>query len=111
MEEQNTQSLKLKSKKKKIFILLVIDFFGALFFSALSVFKKYDPNAYCQPPECLGQHALKYYGYPFKYLQFKPSGFDFYFDKFLYNFIIYLLIVFVVSLLILFIINKIGKKK
>lgn len=99
MDEQNTKILKSKAKNKKFFVLLVINFFSALFSNILSVFVVYKPDTYCHPPECLGEIAFSYYGYPLKYLQFKPSGFDFYLDKFLYNFIIYFFIVFVVIFL------------
>lgn len=103
--------MKIKSvlNRKKIIIILIIDFIVALILDGLSFFKTYDPSASCKPPECLGEHATLYYGYPYHFLYFKPAGFNFFIDKFLYNLIIYLIITFIFSLILVLIKNKIRK--
>ena len=109
-EDQSRQQPKSKLKKKKVIIVLIIDFIVALLADGLSFFKVYDPNASCQLPECLGWHGIKYYGYPFKYLTMKPTGYEFRFVSFLANFFLYFLIVLIFSFLIILIVKKIRKK-
>ena len=110
MEEIASQKQKSKSKKRKVIIVLIIDFIAALLADGLSFFKIYKPDTFCHPPECLGQPVFSYYGYPFKYLTFKPSGVVFYYDKFVYNFFIYFLLILIISLTIKLIIKKFKNK-